>query len=219
MTETGFFAQKRQSPGGFALVLLLHGAVFAAVVMIKGPQFFRDFHPPTKITFIDPIDPPPEPTPPEPRVRQPQQTPISQTDPIVPTQTSQQTVTTVRDPGPIQIANLGGTIVTPPVLPDPPPAPVRRAAELDPRYASALQPPYPPSEIRAQRNGRVQVRVTIGPDGRVIGVSQISATSPAFWAVTEQQARRWRFRPATVDGRPVQDSKVMTLVFRIEDAA
>ena len=36
--------------------------------------------------------------------------------------------------------------------------------------------------------------------------------------MTEQQAlSHWRFRPATVDGRPVEDSKVMSLVFRIED--
>jgi hypothetical protein len=36
--------------------------------------------------------------------------------------------------------------------------------------------------------------------------------------VTREQAlRHWRFRPATVDGRPVQDTRVMSLVFRITD--
>jgi protein TonB len=104
-----------------------------------------------------------------------------------------------------------------PVLPPEPPAlPVRRAAQID--SSSQLQPPYPPSEQRLEHEGRVQVRVTIGPDGRVIDVALISATNDAFWQVTRQQAlRHWHFRPATVDGRPVQDSKLMSLVFRITD--
>lgn len=219
MTETGFLAQKRQSPTSLALVIALHGAVFAAVVMIKGPQFIRDLSGPLVVTPIEiEPDPPVDPPPPQPDRPQPQN-PIARIDPVIETQTTTQTVTTQRDPGPIQIANLGGTaVVGPTIIPNPPLAPVRRAAELDPRFAGLLQPPYPPEEIRRERSGRVQVRVTIGPDGHVIGVTQLSATSPAFWEVTERQARRWRFRPATVDGRPVQDSKVMTLVFRIEDA-
>ena len=92
---------------------------------------------------------------------------------------------------------------------------MRRGAELDPRYAGQLQPPYPAAEQRAQREGRVQVRVTIAPSGRVSAVVRLMATSDAFWRVTEQQAlNHWRFRPATVDGRPVEGSKVMTLIFR-----
>jgi protein TonB len=100
--------------------------------------------------------------------------------------------------------------------PPPPPIPVRHAAQIDP--SSQLQPPYPATELRAQRDGRVQVRVTIAPDGRVIDVALISATSDAFWRETQQQAlHHWRFRPATVDGRPVEDTRVMSLIFRIED--
>ncbi|MEA3047512.1 MAG: periplasmic protein TonB [Sphingomonadales bacterium] len=116
----------------------------------------------------------------------------------------------------------GGTTVGPgagggpPPPPTPPPA--RRAAEFDPRYANQLQPPYPPSELRAQREGRVQVRVTIAPSGLVSSVVRLAATSDAFWRVTEQQAlSRWRFRPATVDGRPVEDTKVMNLRFQLVD--
>ena len=114
-------------------------------------------------------------------------------------------------------SNTAGTDrVELPPPPPPPPLPVRRAAQID--ASSRLQPPYPATELRAQRDGRVQVRVTIGPDGRVTDIALLSATSDAFWLVTREQAlRHWRFRPATVDGRPVQDTKVMSLVFRIED--
>ncbi|HEV2815872.1 MAG TPA: energy transducer TonB [Allosphingosinicella sp.] len=216
MTEAGFFAQKQSSPTSLALVILLHAAVLAAVIMIKGPQFIRVDDGPFVVRTI-PIDPDPDPVPPPPR--QPHVQPPTQIDRVAPV---------------IPLPPLGPPVVTlppvPPVIPvpqlpappvihpDPPAAPVRRAAELDPRFAGQLQPPYPAEEIRAQREGRVQVRVTIAPNGRVSAIVRLMATSEAFWRVTEQQAREhWRFRPATVDGRPVADSKVMTLQFRLVD--
>jgi protein TonB len=220
MTEAGFFAQKNNSPSSLALVLLLHGAVLAAVIMIKGPAFERLIRTPTVVTFIEPsADPPPVPPPPSTEQPQQPQTHIDQVTREVLTDNSGQQVSQGE-----QVTrfaeNIGtGDIVVPPPPPPPPPLPVRRGAQVDPRYAGDLQPPYPPSEQRAQRGGRVQVRVTIGPDGRVMAIALLSATSDAFWHATQQHAlRRWRFRPATLDGRPVQESKVMTLVFRIEDA-
>ena len=41
MPETGFFAQKQRSPTSLALVILLHAALIAAVILIKGPAFQR----------------------------------------------------------------------------------------------------------------------------------------------------------------------------------
>lgn len=216
MPEAGFFAQKQRSPGGLALVILLHAALFAAVVLIKGPQIIRELHPPTVVTFIEPDpDPPPVPPPPRPDPQQP--TSVIDRTIVIPDRPP--------DPGPITDPNpsrppvfgteIGGGTVTE-VRPTPPP--VRRAAELDPRYAGQLQPPYPASEHRAQREGQVRVRVTIAPSGRVSSIVRLMATSDAFWRVTEQQAlTRWRFRPATVDGRPVEDSKVMSLRFQLVD--
>jgi periplasmic protein TonB len=217
MTEAGFFAQKRNSPTSLALVILLHAAVLAAVIMIKGPQFIHDDGPIVVRTI--PIEPDPDPVPP-PRADQPQRPqppqPIDQFTPVVPLPPLGPPVVTLPPVPPvIPLPQLP----TPPVIrPDPPAAPVRRGAELDPRFAGQLQPPYPAEEIRAQREGRVQVRVTIAPNGRVSSVVKLAATSEAFWRVTEQQAlNNWRFRPATLDGRPVADSKVMTLRFRLVD--
>ena len=95
---------------------------------------------------------------------------------------------------------------------------IRRDAQVDSRFAHLLQPQYPLAEQRAQRGGTVVIRVTIGTDGRVRAATRVSATSDAFWEAAERQAlNRWRFRPATVDGRPVESSKTMTVHFRIED--
>ena len=63
----------------------------------------------------------------------------------------------------------------------------------------------------------MRLRVTIGADGRVKAVQRLDATSDAFWRSTERHAlSRWRFRPATVDGRPVESTKVLTITFQIE---
>jgi protein TonB len=217
MPEAGFFQQRSGSPTGLAMVVLLHAAVFAALILVKGPDIARAVFTQTHVRLI-PVPPEPVPVPPPPTPRQQvehQQSFIDRVDPVVDThvaqtnvdqtdhqQQQQQTFETTSGPA-IETARA--------VLPPP----VRRAAEL---ISGDLQPPYPPSEERAQRGGSVRMRLTIGTDGRVSEVERLSATSDAFWRAAERQARtRWRFRPATEDGRPVAGSKVMTVTFRIED--
>jgi protein TonB len=214
MTEAGFFAQKRNSPTSLALVILLHAGVLGAVIMIKSPVFEQLVRPPTKVRLIE-VDPDPPPVRP-PRAEPERESHITQTRQIIQTERRDDTVIATWHPP--QPPPFTGTVIAPPPPPPLPPPPVRRAAELDPRFAGELQPPYPAEEHRAQREGRVQVRVTIAASGRVSAIVRLMATSDAFWRVTERQAlNHWRFRPATVDGRPVADSKVMSLTFRLVD--
>jgi protein TonB len=217
MPETGFFARKQRSPASLGLVVLLHAALIAAVILVKGPAFQRILNPPFEVTLV-PINPDPPPDPPPPRPDQP--TPPNQhIDRAQPLNLIPDPGPLVAaDPGPTQLAlnEGGGTVVIPQRPPEPVHVPVRHAAQID--GSSRLQPAYPSAEIRAGRDGRVQVRVTIGPDGRVVDVAMISATSDAFWLATRQQALHyWRFRPATVDGRPVEETRTMSVVFRLED--
>lgn len=219
MSEAGFFEQRRASPTGFAMVVAMHAAVIGAVLLIKGPQVIPHSFGST-IIYDVPVPPDPDPVPPK-QIETETQTVIRRIEPVVPPPNRDQgEVTTVPGPGPVQPPSGAGTglgqqVVEPPPLP---PAPVRREAEIDRRFAAAFQPPYPTSEQRAQHEGTVRIRVTIGTDGRVRAVERVSATNDAFWAVAERQAlRHWRFRPATVDGRPVESTKVMTLHFRLAD--
>jgi protein TonB len=96
-----------------------------------------------------------------------------------------------------------------------PKPPVRVEARL---RSGDLQPPYPASEEKLEREGKVTIRVTIGTDGRVKAAERVSAASEAFYAATERHAlRSWRFSPAMVDGRPVESTKVLTVSFRLDD--
>ena len=215
MSEAGFFQQKRTSPTSFALVLLLHVGVLGAVIMVKGPTF-APAEPPLIIKHIpNPTDPEPVPEPPRETRQTERITSVTPTIVLPPLPTPVQPLPPI--PTPVDPTHTGMTI-SPPSQPVPVRDPVRRGASVDPRYADALQPPYPLSEQRAQRTGTVQLRVTIGTDGRVRAVERLSATSDAFWEVARRQALgRWRFRPATIDGRPVESTKVMTIQFRLAD--
>lgn len=212
--RAGFFEQKSMSPGKFGLVVLGHAALIGAVIMIKGPEIIGTKRPPTIVEFIEAQADPPPVTPPE-TAQPPTETHFTQPrrevetflDPAGPTG-----MTSEIDPG--RIVDLAGTGEIEFARVELPP-PVRREAMI---LSANLQPPYPAAEQRLERGGTVRLRVQVGPDGRVISVERISATSDAFWAATQRHAlARWRFRPATLDGRPVESSKVMTVTFRIED--
>lgn len=222
MYANGFFEQQqRRSPTSFALVVALHAAGFGALILAGSTQFIQV--PPTRTTVRDitiPDDPPPvkHQEPVEDRQPEHRETFITPLTPEIPT-TGPTVVTGQSEPNP-PIGQTGEqTVIAHRDPPPPPPPPVRREAQLDPRYARDLQPPYPAPELRAERDGVVRIRLTIGSNGRVTAVERLSATSDYFWRATEQQAlNRWRFRPATLDGRPVQGVKVMTVNFRIQDA-
>lgn len=209
MPNTGFFEQKRGSPAGLVAVIVAHAAVLGALVLIKGPQIIREINPPLVIT---PIEIPPDPAiipPPRPDTPQRPQT-VTRTETVIPQDFSdiidrrETVIPTLPDQPRIELARVE------PVTPS-----IRREAQI---LSGDLQPPYPAVEERAQRGGTVRVRIHIGANGRVTRVERLDATSDAFWRATERQAlSRWRFRPATLDGRPVETSKVMTVTFRIED--
>lgn len=217
MTGTGFYEQKTVRPGGLALVIAMHAAAFAALVLVK-TSVEAGASPITRI-FDVPLPRPTEEPPPEQQRDQPERQPttIERVRPIVDTDVPRPTVADPPLPPLPPTTNSGREIALADGTPDLPVPAVRIEAQVDPRYAGDLQPPYPPSEESAQREGRVRVRITIGADGRVKAVQRISATSDAFWRATERHAlARWRFRPATLDGRPIESSKVMNLYFRIE---
>lgn len=222
MYADGFFETRRRSPVGLATVTVLHAAALGAVVLFGTTSFIREKE--SRLTVVPITERPPPPVEPPPPERRPEETPrhrstIDQPQRITPVPTDNRPVAGESDPP--DRAPVGPQPVEqrpPPPPPDPLQA-VRRAAQVDPRYAGDLQPPYPRGEEEAQRAGQVRVRITIGTDGRVTAIQRLSATSDAFWQATERHARRrWRFRPATEDGRPVVSTMAFTVTFRIPDA-
>jgi len=213
----------RFSPASLALGLGINAALLGALLYAN-----PDIIPVTPRKPLVPIDyipepvPPPDPAPkPEPNPRSADPAPRPQPRPDV----SEAPITTgdpfvlppplpqPPDPGPVAGTGEGAGPVAPPA-----PPPVMIGPATDARYADDYQPPYPADERRAGNEGRVVARVLVGVDGRVKRIERVSATSEAFWRATEDRAmRRWRFRPGTRDGVPVEAWRTMALTFRLED--
>lgn len=221
------YANQRYQPPhsrgfSFGAALAINGAIIAGLVY-SAPNIIKNV--PTTLILRDFKDPPvpppieepkpqpktetrnvarePLPTAPKPEIVTKSENTAATTDIIYPPQPPLQP----------KAAEAGPPAAAEPVLP-----PLMSASQ-DPRYLKDFQPDYPASELRAQRDGQVSVRVLIGVDGRVKAVEQVRATSTAFFEVTKRQALgKWRFKPASRGGVPEESWKVMNVRFELENA-
>lgn len=96
--------------------------------------------------------------------------------------------------------------------------PAHIVAMVHPNYRSQLQPVYPPGLARRGIEGVATVRVLVGADGRVKAVESVRSNEEEFLSATRDQAlRKWRFKPATDDGVPVDSWREMTVRFIMPD--
>jgi len=130
-------------------------------------------------------------------------------------------------PAPPQIE----TVSTPPPAPAPivlapppaapPPSQARPAvAKNQGSWAARIQDNYPGDALRAEKQGRVGVRVTIGPDGRVSGctVTSSSGTPSLDNAACDGMQRYARYNPALDDaGNPTTGSTSTAIVYRLNN--
>ncbi|HEV2079502.1 MAG TPA: TonB family protein [Allosphingosinicella sp.] len=231
MPEGGFFDRRTISPTSLTIVILLHAAAITALALSKMEMPKMKIFEPLQIENINP-DPIPDPVKPERKDQKPvaRDTQIDYVRPLVPTtprgpvvvqQPNKEPV--VFDPGPPPRADQTPSEPALPLPPQPQPQPQPQPKPQPPVRTEAtmrsgdLQPPYPASEEQMQREGKVTIRLTIGTDGRVRAAEKVSATSEAFFTATQRHALRfWRFSPATLDGKPVESTKVVTVHFRLD---
>lgn len=216
MQREGYAQRKSLSPTALTATIAIHAAGLAAILLIRG-----DYVPSLKPAIFTTIpilsDPPPPPPtnvdPPKSRGRV--ERPVDQPKPVQPTRTDSAEII-IRPVDPILPSGGGADPVIEATRIDPP-APVLVDPSPDPRFAGAFQPPYPPAMQRMGREGKVVVRVLIGSDGRVKSANIVASDDEAFSSVTLRQAlSRWRFRPATRDGAPVEGWKTLTVRFEMK---
>ncbi len=212
MSQGAFLENKRSHPLGLSVVIAMHAAVLAALILAKG-ELLPPPEPPLIVKQIrDQVPPPPLPKEhKKAKAAAPAEQPIFAVP--LPIDLSENRLTTVELP-PVDFPL------------DPPgnsaaaePAPVKLvSARIDRRFAGDFQPQYPPSAQREGLSGKATVRVRIGPDGRVTAVELVSTDATAFFDATRQQAlRRWRFVPATRDGVAVESWQTLTVRFVLNE--
>lgn len=109
----------------------------------------------------------------------------------------------------------------PPVAPEPPPRTIATAPRAvtppEPLAGRTPAPRYPRQALRRGEGGTVIVRVDVGPDGVPTSVSLSEGSgSPLLDRAAQDAVKRWRFRPATQDGRPTVGTVRIPIEFRAD---
>ena len=212
-------AGDRRHPKTLLLIVVAHGVALAAVMSARMEVITFDKQPKLIRIPLEKEPPPPEPQPQSKTRETPQDLPISIPEPLVPAPLDPPIKA---DPTPLP--PLPGPVLPRagdpgPTLPFPPKAdPVR----IGPRFATAdhwLKPPYPPDKLRLEEEAALKLRLTIDERGRVVAVEPVGVTDPSFLAAARKHIlARWRYKPATEDGRPIRSSTVITLRFQLDEA-
>jgi protein TonB len=67
-----------------------------------------------------------------------------------------------------------------------------------------VEPTYPDVARMARLSGRVTISAVIGLDGSVESAEVLASTSPLFSDTAIGAVRKWRYRPALMNGKPVR---------------
>jgi protein TonB len=87
-----------------------------------------------------------------------------------------------------------------------------------PAAISRPAPEYPAQALRNNESGTVHLRITVGEDGKPSEiVVERSSRSRALDRAAVQAVRRWTFRPAMQDGRPVAGELKVPIEFSIDN--
>ena len=90
------------------------------------------------------------------------------------------------------------------------PKPIRR---------TMVPPAYPRSELRAEREAWVQIGLMVDVEGKPYELYVVdSIGNDAINEAALEAAKRWRFTPATLNGRPIESGLIVPLTFSVSGA-
>lgn len=209
-------AGRKPSPNAMLAIIGAHVALVAIVMSAKMDLPHKIANTPLVIDLIHEDDPPPpEPmaTMPKPRSTQTVVVPDQAMPLPLPDRIAIDPAPPMPDPGSIVGPTPGPGPVVDPV---PMPVAVKTAARLL-TPASDIRPPYPASKLASGEEALLRLRLTIDERGRVVAVEPVGPADPAFLnSARRHLLSRWRYRPASEDGRAVASTTIITLKFQLE---
>ena len=218
------YADRRLHPKALTLILVGHAALIAAVMTARMDLPLPFVDPPLVVQPIPiPQDPPPMPDPQPKQQPEPADSRIDRPPVIVPVPLPDPVQS---DPAPLPLPFDSGPVIGPRVdpapLPQPRPEPPRaEPVRVGPRIAtppSQLRPPYPQQKLEREEEAALRLRLSIDARGRVVAVEPVGEVDRAFLeAARRHLIAKWRYKPATEDGRAVASSTVITLRFELEE--
>ena len=199
------------------IVAILHVIVGYALVTGLAYEAVKKIKERVETFDVDEEKPPEEPPPPPPDQPVPPPPIVAPPPPI-----------SFERPSPVQAVTeppkvfLPVPTAAPPPPPPPPPPAVNKSRGARPKgqgaWAARIQENYPAAALRKEIEGRVGVRVTVGPDGRVSACSVTSGSGSGDLdsAACSGMERYARFEPALdAAGNPTTGSFSTSIVYKI----
>jgi len=84
-----------------------------------------------------------------------------------------------------------------------------------PKPISRERPIYPPGMRRSGLQGEVTVGFTVDAQGGVINAAVVRSNNPGFDDAALECVRKWKFQPGTRDGKPVETSMQLPIIFSL----
>ncbi len=209
--------ERRPHPNAMLVIIAIHVAGIAAVMSAKMDLAPIIPRPPIDIFDVPkPKDPPP-PTPPAPPVPQPTGSTLTKVEAFTPLPVRDDSNGPTPSTG-FNTGTLGGgnAVIIPEITPLPKPYPVKLGAQLL-TSGEELKPPYPSSKLITEEEASLTLRLTIDERGRVVAVEPVGKADPVFLAAARRHLlARWRYKPASEDGRAIASTAVITLRFQLD---
>ena len=198
-----------------ACALLVHGGLF----LVHFPSLARDLPPPEparEVFVLRPVrfrpPPPPPPDPPQPR-RRARRVPMPDPTPRAPEPLREPELAFDLDVAVADEFELPAFEMPAP----PPPGPIWVRGEVTrPRRIHEPMPVYTEPARRARVQGIVVLQTVIGADGRVGRVEVLKGLPLGLTEAAVAAVERWRFEPATLDGKPVAVYFNLTVRFDLQ---
>jgi TonB family protein len=84
----------------------------------------------------------------------------------------------------------------------------------EPALVHSVQPIYPPAAVQRKAQGVVRFQATIAKDGSVKNLQLVSG-DPLLNVAAKQAVLQWKYRPATLNGEPVEVTQAIVVKFNL----
>ena len=112
-------------------------------------------------------------------------------------------------------------VVTPPATPNPStvrPLPIRVGGDVAaPVLVTQTRPVYPATSRASGIEGNVLISATIDKTGSVVNPKVVSRVDAELVAAALEAVQQWRYKPAMLNGQPVEIVSVITVSFSLSD--
>jgi len=204
--EPSIFSGKRGA--AFIAVIILHIIIVWGFYTGLAGKLVQKIIPPVEIAQIDKPKEVDKPPPPPPKLEEIK--PFVPPPEFVDIQAPQQETTAITQTTTVQVAAA-------PVAPPPPAPKAATTIKPDPRHPLKIgEDYYPDASKRANEEGRCIVLMTVAADGRITNESiQTSSGFPRLDEACLKGVHGQRMLPATEDGKPVEKTVSIPIVWKL----